>query len=71
METNLLLSYATVFLAVAGTYGGDHAIGESEIAAAWSELELDDIQVMEGVEFRWKGDNGKGERRRGMICDSC
>ena len=37
--------------------------GSREIAAACLELELDDIQVMEGVEFNWEGDDGKGGRR--------
>ncbi len=37
--------------------------GSREIAAACLELELDDIQVMEGVEFTWEGDDGKGGRR--------
>ena len=27
------------------------------------EPELDDIQVREGLEFRWDGDDGKGGRR--------
>ena len=37
--------------------------GSSEVAAACVELELDDIQVLEGVEFGWEGDNIKGERK--------
>ena len=37
--------------------------GSSEIADACLELELDDIQVLEGVEFRWEGDDGKGGRK--------
>ena len=37
--------------------------GSREIAAACLELELDDIQVMEGLKFTWKGDDGDG----GMI----
>lgn len=34
--------------------------GSREIAAACLELELDDIQVMEGVKFIWEGEDGKG-----------
>ena len=37
--------------------------GSREIADACLELELDDIQVMEGLEFEWEGDDGKGGRR--------
>ena len=37
--------------------------GSEDIAAACLELELDDIQVMKGVEFRWEGDDGKGGRK--------
>ena len=36
--------------------------GSREIAAACLELELDDIQVLEKVEFTWEDDDGKGGR---------
>ena len=40
--------------------------GSKEIADACLELELDDIQVLEGVEFRWEGDDGmRGRKARG------
>ena len=37
--------------------------GSTEVADACVELELDDIQVLEGVEFSWEGDDGKGGRK--------
>ena len=45
--------------------GGKKLRGYSskKIADACVELELSDIQVLEGVEFKWEGDDGEGGRK--------
>ena len=54
------LAYGQEFLR-----GGEkvRGYGSEDIAAACLELELDDIQVMKGVEFKWEGDDGNGGRK--------